>query len=115
MREEVLVTSCDKDTSFAGFSADHIHARCLFYAEWHTTDGGLRVFLNLCLGFGCAVPMAKEEAAVLDTLLELFVVVAFVDARVAVCLSFLEDVLLNVCKELLYVCCDAFQGTCFLL
>ena len=54
--------------------------------------------------------MAEEEAAVLDALLELVIVVAFVDARVAVSLGLGEHVGLYVLQQLLHALHDALHG-----
>ena len=58
--------------------------------------------------------MAEEEAAVLDTLLELLIIVTLVDVRIAVVLGLLEDVLLYVVQQLLYMLHDAFHGNVLL-
>ena len=91
-----LITAGDDDAGLRGLAADHIDTGSLFDAEGHATDGGLCLFLDLCLGLGCAVPVAEEEAAVLDLLLELLVFVSLVDTVIAIGLGLLEDILLDV-------------------
>ena len=59
--------------------------------------------------------MAKEEAAVLDALLKFFVVVTFVDVLVSVVEGLLEDIVLNVLKQLLNIIGDTVDRACFLL
>ena len=59
--------------------------------------------------------MAEEEAAVLDALFELLVVVALVDVGIAVGLCLRENVLLDFIEESLDVRSDAFQRTGLLL
>ena len=54
-------------------ACDHIYARSLLKGKRHAANGGLCLLLDLCLGLGCAVPMAEEEASVLHALLELVV------------------------------------------
>ncbi len=101
-----LITAGDDDAVFGGFAADHVGAGRLLVGKGHATDGGLRLFLDLSLGLGRAVPMAEEETAVLHLLLELLVVVALVNALVAILASFLEDVLLDILQQLLDIFCD---------
>ena len=54
--------------------------------------------------------MAEEEAAVLDTFLELLVVVALVDMSVAIAACFLEDVVLNVVEHFLHALHDTVEA-----
>lgn len=102
-----LVASGDDNATLGGFSADHVDTRRLFISERNAADGGLSLFLDFCFGLGRAVPVAEEEAAVLDFLLELLVVVALIYALVAVFACFLEDVVLDVFKQLFYIFNDA--------
>ena len=59
--------------------------------------------------------MAEVEAAVLDALLELLIVVALVDVSIAKVESLLVDVSLDVLEQLLYVFNDAVERACLLL
>ena len=111
----LLIAAGDDDAGLRGFAADHIDTRSLLDAEGYATDGGLRLFLDLCLGLGCAVPVAEEESAVLYLLLELLIVVALKDVGIAIVLSLFEDVGLDVVEQLLYVFGDSLDRTGLLL
>ena len=91
-----LVAAGDDDAVLGGFTTDHIDTRGLFVGEGHATNRGLSLFFDFCLSLGSAVPVAKEESAVLDFLLELLVVVALVNVLVAILAGLLEDVLLDI-------------------
>ena len=109
-----LIAACDDDAIFGGFAADHVGARGLLVSERHAADGGLCLFLDLCFGLGSAVPVAEEETAVLDTLLEFLVVVALVDAFVAILAGFFENVLLDFVQKTFHILCDALDRAGFL-
>ena len=63
----------------------------------------------------CSVPMAEEEAAVLDALLELIVIVTLINPRVTIGLGFLEHVLLDVLQKLLHALNNAVNRHGFFL
>ena len=109
-----LVAAGNDDAILGGFATDHIGTGRLLVSEGYATDGSLRLFLDLCLGLGRAVPVADEETAVLHLLLELLVVVALVNALVAILASFLEDVLLDILQQLLDIFCDVTACPCYL-
>ena len=110
-----LVTSCYDDTGHGWLAANHIYTRSLLVSEWHATDSCLCLLLDLCLGFGCTVPVAEEETAILHALLELLVVVALVYVSITVSTGFLEDVLLNLVEQVLHALYDAIEADVLLL
>ena len=112
---DLLVAAGDDYAILGRLARHHVYARSLLEHERHATDGCLSVLLDLCLCLGCAVPMAKEEASVPYALLELLIVVALIDVSVAIVEGLLEDVLLNVLKELLHVVGKTFYRACLLL
>ena len=58
--------------------------------------------------------MAEEEASILDFLLKLVVVVAYIYMLVAIFARLLEDVLLYVVEQVLHVCLDTVDTYSFL-
>ena len=78
-------------------------------------DGGLRLGLDLRLGLFGAVPGAEEETTVLHALLELRIVVAFVDMLVEVRLGLGVDIRLDGFEEFGNVVLNAFEGHRLLL
>ena len=110
MPAALLVCSCNQHACFGRLSAHHVHAFCLLEHERHTTDGCLCLFLDLSLCFFCTVPMAEEEAAILDSLLELLVVVTLVDVSITIVNCLLVDVLLDVVEQVFDILLDAFDG-----
>ena len=109
----LLVCPSNQYTMLGRFSAHHIHTFRLLEHEWNAANGCLRVLLDFSLGFFGAVPVAEEEAAFLDALLEFIVVVALVDVGIAIGDGFLLDVLLNVVEQVLDVLLNAFNRHIF--
>ena len=109
----LLVGPCNEHTCLGRLAAHHVGAFGLFKHEGHTADGGLRVFLNLGLGLFGAVPVAEEEAAFLDALLELVVVGSLVYVGIAERYGLLVDVLLDVVEQVLDVILNAFNRHIF--
>ena len=94
-----LVAAGYDDAVLGRLAAHHVHALGLLEVKRHAADSGLRFLLDLGLGLGRSVPVAKEEASVLDTLLELLVVVALVDVSVPVLAGFLVEANLYVVQH----------------
>ena len=88
-------------------AANHVDAWSLLEHIRDTTDGCLRVFLNLRLSLLCSVPVTEEETTVLHSLLELIIVLTLIDMSVAEVLGLLEDISLNVVEKVLDVLYDA--------
>ena len=104
-----LVASRNQHTALSRLARYHIHTRCLLESEWHTTDCCLCFFLDLCLGLGSTVPVAEEEATILNLLLELLVVVALIDMSITECACLLEDILLNSVKKVDNILCNTLE------
>ena len=107
----LLIAASYDDALCSGLARYHIHARCLFEHERHAAYCCLCVLLDLGLSLGCAVPMAEEESAILDALLELLVVVALVDVGITIVESLLEYVVLNVVEQFLNIFGNSFNRT----
>ena len=96
----ILVGSCNDNTVFSRLATYHVGARSLFEHEWNTTDCSLCVLLYLGFCLFCTIPMAEEETAILNLLLEFFVVLTLVDVRITEVFCLLEDVVLYVIEEI---------------
>ena len=91
-RVETSISSSNQHVALRRFSADHIDARSLLVCKRHTTYCCLCLFLDTCLGLSSTVPMTEEESAVLDFLLELLVIIAYMYVRIAECNSLAVDI-----------------------
>lgn len=105
----LLVASGYYHTALGRFAAYHVDTGSLLVCKRHAAYRGLGVFLDFSLGLGRAVPVAKEETAVLHFLLEFLVVVALIHALVTILARFFEYVLLYVIEQLTGIFHDTVQ------
>ena len=94
----------------AGFAAVDALAFLFGGVEGDAADGGLGFFLDALLGLLGAVPMAEEEAVLLDLDLEVVPGVDLAGHAGAEVGGFLEEVLLYLLHEVVDVVGDAFDG-----
>ena len=83
--------------------------------KWDASDRSFGLSLDALLSLGSAIPVAKEEAALLDLCLELLPGIYAADVAIAHSLSLVEDVLLNLVKECSYTLYDALLWEALLL
>ena len=108
----ISIRASEEDAACTGLASYHIDTGLkigrILWNERYATDGSLGLGLDVLFGFGGAIPMAEQEAALLDLLLELLPGIDTTNEAIAHLASLLEDVVLDLIEELDNVIDDAF-------
>ena len=110
-----LVVTCENHTLFRGFACHHANSGSVVAVKWNAADGRFCLLLDLCLGFGRAVPVGKDKDAFLDSFLEFIVCIDLDCAALAVFKSTVVKILLDIVENFLDLGGDSFEGKRFLL
>ena len=103
----VLVRASDDDSALRGATSHHTATRLRGNVTRDAADRCFGLLLDTCFRLGRAVPVAEEEATVLDALLEFIVAVADVGALLERLERAVVKVALDILEQLLDMSGDA--------